>query len=434
MKNKISLLFFMLLLSSCNLPISPLRPAEEPATTTLPLASTPDAALPVDLVCNNETCLADGLQFDYLIVTRPKFIEALSRFVAWKTGNGFHVGLVTVEWLEATYSGRHLAEKMKTGMHDLRKRAGVIYVLLVGDTEMTIDDFSIRNVLASYDLSKDFNVPTGFYRRVDSDPPEDVLPSDAYFVEDRDWDPNNTGLNPRPDNMVTGDGTLQADLYLGRWPVREPEEIAFIFEKTRQAGLATQIFFSADLSLSDGVNTSCNGLPPSEYDKMTCYLDTMITARNWYFEANAPDLSTDSMFVNLYDPGQAAAFFEKFMANQGVAVAEFHGSYTCWQIKHDCTLAEEIRFEHIFPLLEIEACSVSAFYVGSERTITESFSLAPTGPAVVTEAPNPVLFLRELRDGKPVGEAFWSTASTYLYWPNPILLMGDPSLVIFAGQ
>ncbi len=194
---------------------------------------------------------------DYLIVTRPLFEAALIPFINWKAEQGFQVGLATVDWLDSTYPGRHLAEKMKTGMHDLRKRTGVIYVLLVGDTAIPADDFRVEFVLYSYKLSTKYNVPTGFYRRVDADPPGEVLPSDAYFVEDRDWDPENTGLNPRPDDMESGEGTLQADLYLGRWSVRKPEDIAPIFEKTKQAGLVTQIFFSADQTIYNGETTNC---------------------------------------------------------------------------------------------------------------------------------------------------------------------------------
>jgi hypothetical protein len=195
------------------------------------------------LVCRDETCLQEGMVMDYLVVTRPLFEAALIPFINWKTEQGFHVGLATVDWLDSAYLRRHLAEKMKAGMHDMRKRTGVVYVLLVGDTAIPTEDFRVEAVLYSYKLTTKYNVPTGFYRKTNDDLPGEVLPSDAYFVEDRDWDPENTGLNPRPDDMESGEGTLQADLYLGRWSVRKPVDIAPIFEKTKQAGIAAQIFF-----------------------------------------------------------------------------------------------------------------------------------------------------------------------------------------------
>jgi hypothetical protein len=410
--------------------------------TTNPEVSTPgDATIPPEiktpminslLVCRDESCLVDGVQLDYLIVTRPKFAEALTPFINWKTESGFNVGLVTVEWLEANYPGRHLAERMKTGMHDLRKRVGVKYVLLVGDTAMEAWNFNVQNVLSSYTLSEDFNVPTGYYRRVNSDPPEEVLPSDAYYVEDQDWDPENSGLNPRPDNMESGEGTLHADLYLGRWPVREIDEISVLLDKTMQATTATQIFFSADQTLSDGVTIQCPSWPPGEYGGFACYLDSMITARTRFFESNAPHITTESMFVNLKDSQQASAFLDKFLENRGVLVAAYHGNVECWGIQQECIPAGDIHFTHIFPLLEAEACLISTFYFEG-TSVSEILVLSPTGPAVLTQAPNPVLFMRDLRDGKSVGEAFWATASVYVYWPNPIILLGDPSLVIFRG-
>jgi hypothetical protein len=86
---------------------------------------------------------------------------------------------------------------MKAGMQDLHRRTHLRYVLLVGDTVVYPSDnwaYSASALLNSYDLSDPFNVPTGFYRRVNTDPPGEVLASDAYFVEDRDWDVDNTGL------------------------------------------------------------------------------------------------------------------------------------------------------------------------------------------------------------------------------------------------
>ena len=435
MKKPFILTCLVFLLISCNLPGaggSPPAPTLTPTEMPLP-TTTPSVTPQPMLVCREETCLEAGVTMDYLIVTRPVFIDALTPFINWKTGQGFHVGLVTVDWLDSAYPGRHLAEKMKTGMHELRKRTGVVYVLLVGDTAIPADDFRVSSVLYSYKLSIDFNVPTGFYRRLDDDPSGEVLPSDAYFVEDRDWDPANTGVNPRPDNMATGEGTLQADLYLGRWSVQEPAQIAPLFEKTRSAGLAGSIFFSADKTLYDGETTLCTSWPPAWYESFACYLDAVIVARDRFFKSYSPHITTESSFVDLTDPGQASAFLERFLSNQGVMVVVYHGSYDCWQLSEECIPSAEIRFENIFPLLEGEACSVSAFYFDEGISVSESLSLAPTGPAVFSQAPNPVLYLKALRDGEPVGKAFWQAASAYLYWPNPILLLGDPSLVIFGA-
>ena len=81
--------------------------------------------------------------------------------------------------------------------------------------------------------------------------------------------------------------------------------------------------------------------------------------------------------------------------------------------------------------LDIQACLVANFTHPS-HSFMELILLAPSGPAIVSQSPNPVLFFRDLRDGKTVGEAFWSEGSVWVYWPNPILLLGDPSVQVLV--
>lgn len=401
-----------------------------PATTTVASAAVTTTTAPVDsLACRNAACAATT--FDYLIVTRPMFVDALQPFAAWKTDAGHRVGLVTVEWLDTSQAGDHLAARMKAGMHALAGSSGVRWVLLVGDTAMAPWDFSIDNVLGSLDLDQSWNVPIGWYRRVASDPAGEVLPADAYFVENRDWDVDGDGLNMRAENRETGEGTLAATIFLGRWPVRNTGEVAALTAKTKAASPADDILFTADASLADGVTTSCREWPPGRFQGFFCYLDTMVTARTRLFEGSAPHLATELRIVDLTDATAADAALASLLDVDGVAVVSFHGNYDCWGLTAGtCVGSDRISFEHVFPLLEAEACLVGEFYFADGRSLAESLLLAPTGPAVFTQAPNPVLFLEAIRNGTPVGEAFWVTAATYLYYPNPIRILGDPSLVV----
>ncbi len=439
-KTALVFIVFALAISGCNLPVPNPAPAIDsptltpspipPTVTPKPTATTTATPEPAQLVCVDEACI-EGATFDYLIVTRPLFVEALAPFINWKTANGFRVGLVTVEWLDASFEGRHMAERIKTGMHALRKSAGVVYVLLVGDTAIRDWEFDVQYTLASYKLSPDWNVPTGFYRRIETDPARDVLPSDAYFVEDKDWDPQNTGLNPIGDQS-SGQGTFEATLFLGRWMVRSPEQIGPIFNKTKAVVPASSIFFSADNTLSDGVNAPCqSGFPPPRYQYFSCYLDMEVSARQNIFEDHTPWLATESMFTDISDPGEVSAFREKFFNFEGVVVFSYHGEIDCWVLEKDvCTGIEATDFKTVFPLLVTQSCTISAFYVEGTPSLSELLFQHPTGPAIVVEPPNPYLFLQYLAEGQPVGKALWSGASTYVYFPNPITLFGDPSLVV----
>ena len=396
------------------------------APTTAPATTEP---IVDSLVCTNADCATTT--FDYLIVTRPMFVDSLQTFAAWKTADGHRVGVATVEWLDASQPGDHLAERMKAGMQSLAHTSGVRWVLLVGDTEMAAWDFSIGNVMGSLALDEPWNVPTGWYRRTSTDPAGQVLPSDAYFVEDRDWDVDGDGLNMRAENRETGEGTLTANIFLGRWPVRTAEDVAALTSKTMAAVPADDILFTADASLANGVTSDCSSWPPKRFQGFFCYLDTMVTARTRFYEGNTPHLSTELRIVDLADAAAAQVGLAELLAVDGVVVASFHGNFNCWGLlPGDCVSPDRLTFDHVFPLLEAEACLVGEFYFADGEAVAEQLLLSPTGPAVFTQAPNPALFLEAIRNGMPVGEAFWATAAAYLYYPNPIRLLGDPSLVV----
>jgi hypothetical protein len=89
-------------------------------------------------------------------------------------------------------------------------------------------------------------------------------------------------------------------------------------------------------------------------------------------------------------------------------------------------------FSNIFPLLEIESCSVFSFYARSGDSFAEELRKSPSGPAVLTISPAPVPYWDVLRNGETLGKALWRSGATYVYWPNPMGLLGDPSLVLFS--
>jgi hypothetical protein len=421
--------------------VPPAAPTEEggvqPVVPTVPPPPT-ESSVQSSAVCYEDAC--QGSTIDYLIVTRPLFIEALTPFINWKSDQGYRVGVVTVEWLAGTYSGRHLAEQIKTGMHDLRHKAaggGTLYVLLVGDTEVKVADFSVHALMESYDLNIAWNVPTGFYRRIHNDPPDTILPSDAYFVEDRDWDPDNTGLNPVPDQSQ-GQGRFDATLHLGRWSVRDPGEIDPIFAKTRDASPADRILFASDQEFAS--LDYCTSWPPMGYSGTnsyaSCYVNSVI-AESRLFGGNAPWLTTDSLVVDVTDAGQTEHLIETFLGYPGAVHASFHGFYYYLDLSRagpGCCKPEELQFQYVFPVLTLSSCDVAAFYTGSQDTVIETILKYPSGPAVVAQpGHNEYHYYEYLLQGHSVGESFWRAGSHYVFWLNPIVLFGDPSLYVLQS-
>lgn len=400
--------------------------------TTSTTAAAPDT---LRVACQEAACL-EGVTVDYLVVTRPVFIQALADFLQWKADLGFSVGLVTVDWLEGTFAGDDTAERMKAGMHAIRRAAapsGIMYVLLVGDTEVARDDYSIDAVLRSYSLEEPWNTPTGYYRRVSSDPAGEVLPSDAYFVEDADWDPDGTGLNPIGGD--TGQGTMQPTIYLGRWSVRTPGELEAVVAKTMQAEPASSMLVTFDVEFWG--TGCCDRWPPNDAwfgtgTKSCCYNAPQI-AVDRLLGPQTPWITTEVIPIDFLAPEPEA--FAQFLATEGAATIAFHGMYQCLSMTYGlCVDGAAMQFDHVFPVLEASGCYVASFYSGSTDTLFEAILKQPTGPAVVAQAGhNEYGFIEAMVAGRPVGDAFWAPAADYVYWLNPIVLLGDPSLVVLQG-
>jgi hypothetical protein len=378
------------------------------------------SALPAGVLVDN-ACLGAKSGLTFLVVTRPLFVPALAPFLSWKASQGFRVGVVTVEWLAASFRGRHLAEKMKTGLHEIRKRSGVRYVLLVGDTEIDPDRNDIDAVIASYDLSAAWNVPTGYYRRISSDAPREVLPSDAYFTEDRDWDPGAAGRVPNG-KSDTGEGTFNASLFVGRWPVRRPDEVDVLAGKTRALSATNRILFTRDGTLG---NTDVQKWCASEPFKFPfdCYASFDTT--RLLLQKEKPGIVVDDRIVDLEDGAQTAAHASLVASYPGIIVGLYHGYHSGITMP-----GWEGLWTHDFPMQIAQSCLVGTFYTGSTDAYSESVMKAFKGPALFLQPPNLYLFFKGMSEGKSVGEAFWRGAATYVYWPNPITFFGDPSLVV----
>jgi hypothetical protein len=415
-------------------------PADSPGVTSIVDAAPPDDAgqpgPPTSAVCSDSACLSAAI--DYLVVTRPMFYGALDRFVEWKTGQGFSVGIASVDWLDEAFEGDHVAERMKTGMHSIRRASvgddGTLYVLMVGDTQVVrADDTTVQRMLTSYDLSRPWNTPTGYYRRIDNDPEGEVLPSDAYFVEDSDWDVTGSGLNEV--GGYYGQGEMVPTLYLGRWPARRSEDLEPIIDKTMQVRPVREALSISDSTLDDGY-TCCDWPPTEPYighnNRACCYLDQGVI-QNRLLEP-ADWLSWTRLTIDVEAEGPES--FDALWDAEGAIFFTFHGYWDCViMIANDhCDRVDDFHFRTVPPLLEAASCYIAAFYSGADPTLSEALFALEHGPAVFSQAGHNFYgYTENLMAGLPVGDAFWMAAETYVYWLNPVLLLGDPSLTIMTG-
>lgn len=137
-------------------------------------------------------------QYEYLIVTTEQFKSSFQPLADWKNQKGIRSKIITVEDINATYSGATKMEKIKRAIADVE---GVSYVLLGGDT---------------------LNVPTcTCYIAYNNN--NRYTPVDSYYscLGTMNWDGNGNGIYGEVDDSIS----LVPILNVSRIPVSTQEEV-----------------------------------------------------------------------------------------------------------------------------------------------------------------------------------------------------------------
>jgi len=156
--------------------------------------------------------IGDRETYNYVIITLENLTSHITQLVEWEIAKGRSVNVVTTEWINSTFDGYDLAEKIRNFLIEKypSEEWGIEYVCLIGD----YDDVPIRTT-AQY---------IGSYG-----PPE----TDYYYAElslpdSASWDKNG--------NHLYGENSDSIDFYseinIGRIPWSDPDTIEHICEKS----------------------------------------------------------------------------------------------------------------------------------------------------------------------------------------------------------
>lgn len=388
------------------------------------LSSSPTTGLPVKLPYEgvNQTCKPKKI--DYLIVTRPLFAKSteLQKFALWKMGQGFHVGLLTAEWINANYTGSNLAAKIKAAIHDTYARSKVKYVLLVGDTEVDLPaDYSQGwyEPTEMYDLKKQWNIPTGVFMGG-----QWIQFSDFYYADAHPFPCDSQGKPYVPSPCY-----LDFDVMVGRFPVRAPQEITNIFLKSKTCRPTTSLTTIVAADCDSGAD-QCTLWPPAAGDagqEDACYgqipysIQRALSGTSYQYTHNV---------LNIYTPGGLAQARNIVFNSVSTIQLVTHGG-------HDGNfvfgIADLGNFNTVFPLYLAISCLVNTYYYGQADSLTEAMIKHPKGPAVIARVNNNYAFYKALAEGKTIGEALYSRQK--IYYGGGIAtcdLLGDPSLRMLA--
>lgn len=171
-----------------------------------------------DLVVNPESLSAaplarsdrrprDGSRDDethqYVIITGQALVSSFQPLMAWKRRKGLSATIVTVEAIQAEYSGADTPERIRGFIQYAHANWNTQWVLLGGDTDIVPH----RTAFA-------MDCEYGAYEN-------NYIPCDLYYADlDGDWNANGNDIH----GEVADDIDMYPDIFVGRAPVETVEE------------------------------------------------------------------------------------------------------------------------------------------------------------------------------------------------------------------
>lgn len=361
---------------------------------------------------------------DYGIVTRAMFVgtSALETFIRWKRSQGRHVGVVTLEWVDAHVPGPDIATKTKTLLMGLAGRAGLKEVLLVGDAEFEYPPGYTTgwcDPAPHFDLKKPWNVPSGPYLGG-----QWMQYSDFYYA-DRHLFPLDAQGHPSLQGVLY----LDFDVRIGRFAVRTETDLAAVVDKTMRVRPVSTVLSIVSKEFTVAADP-CTVWPPTPGD--------------WVQENNAfcpvpyaidRALAGTGIGHRYYSldaavPAERDQARQLIFASSALLVVGSHGGRDGNQF---FAAADLPLFQHTIPFYLASSCLVNAFANSYGDSLTESMVKAPKGAGAAADVVNIYHFFHALARGRSVGEAVCSARRIY-YGGGIALqsLLGDPSLRLLA--
>jgi len=181
--------------------------------------------------CGAEPVLDPTGSCDYVIVAPTALAASFQPLADWKTSRGVRTRVVTLDWVLATWRGGTAATALRNFLRDAYRTWGISWVLLGGD----VTDGAGAPLLPSRMV-------------VAKVIEQESMPSDLYFAcLDGSWDGDGDGIY----GEVTDGVELDPEVFVGRAPVRTPEEVdVFVdkvlrYEQAPPSGLAERVLWIA---------------------------------------------------------------------------------------------------------------------------------------------------------------------------------------------
>ena len=313
-------------------------------------ASTPPGVEPRSTI--NEPMVGDTAE--WVLITDPSFVTAFEPLVEWKLQKGLTTAVVTTDYIQSTYSGTDMPEKIRNFIIDAFTNWSTVYVVLGGDTAYVRE----RRAWISF----------GSYD-------DNMIPCDLYYSDlDHTW--NVDGDNKWGEYIADQPLDYYGDVYVSRLPVNNTGEVTAVvnkiltYEKSVPADFpTTTIFFAGKLDNiptwgGDGLDYIGDNYLPAELTPFTAYYE-----RDGSY--------TDADIIADYEAGESAVVNQLHHSNYSV-IGAGNNTYISTDEAYAMTNGDYQGWMYI------QGCMSGGF--DRARCVCEGLVVNPTGGSVATMA------------------------------------------------
>jgi hypothetical protein len=182
--------------------------------------------------------------FEYVIVTQDSLVASFAPLVEWKTQKGVPATCVTLQYIQANYTGANDAEMIKAFIVDAYQNWGTSYILMGGDTELITSRWA-------YAMDCEMGVTGNRIR------------ADLFFSDlDNLWNDNEIA----PYGEVADNVDMYPDVFVGRAPANSIADAAtfvdkvLLYEKNPPADYALKMMMAGEVLWADPFTDASIGL------------------------------------------------------------------------------------------------------------------------------------------------------------------------------
>jgi len=160
-------------------------------------------------VSEAQVALQASSSLDAIIITSSDLEPAAVKLAQWKNTTGITTRVFTVEWINSSFTGKDLPEKIRNFINYTKNTYGITYVIILGDDQVV--------------PARRAYIPEG-----DPDNPNDLIETDLYYADlQGTWDTDNDGNYGEVEDNIDG----VPDVIVGRLPAKTLDEANILVDK-----------------------------------------------------------------------------------------------------------------------------------------------------------------------------------------------------------